>query len=157
MLAARGGKIVEAAPIQDETARTAERPVEEAPENDQQVGIGMPPAHPAPKTVTSLDACEVLCERDARCEERLAGKSGIDDWLLCYASRIEPDVRTPLPEECKPAFSRLGELREATCVELPVVSLRACGSSSTRTGDLRHRIAFGSRSDTRASRTSPSS
>lgn len=128
-----GGKIVETTPLGEPTPPGATTPVE-------MPSAAPPPApsgHPAPTSVTPLDACEVLCERDARCdttlpalpvidgasdgdckarcEKRLAGKCGIDDWLLCYASAIDPKTCTPLPDECKPAFCAW-----ATCSRQPV-------------------------------------
>ena len=135
-----GGKIVETAPV-DDPARTSPAktddgdirfgpaPADPAPSNPA-------PSHPTPASVTPLDACEVLCERDARCdttlpalpvngeetgdcktrcEKRLAGKCGIDDWLLCFASSITPNACTPLPDECKPAFCSW-----AACARQPV-------------------------------------
>jgi hypothetical protein len=130
-----GGKVVETAPIQENPSF---QPVPVAPvepvrgeeENKPK------PGQPAPTSVTPLDACEVLCERDARCdttmpalpvrdgesgdcktrcEERLAGKCGIDDWLLCYAASVDRDSCTPLPEGCRPAFCAW-----ASCSKQPV-------------------------------------
>ena len=130
-----GGKIVEAAPMADEKTSPEDVPKAEPPPSSPVPAV--PTSAPAPATVTSLDACKVLCERDARCdttlpalpvkdgdrgrdcesrcEERLAGKCGVDDWLLCYASRITPDACTPLPEECRPAFCAW-----AVCAKQPV-------------------------------------
>ena len=134
VLAGCGGKIVETAPIPDETM-PFEKPSKTEPPSSTVPDV--PSSPPAPATVTSLDACNVLCERDARCdttlpalpakdgdsgrdcesrcEDRLAGKCGVDDWLLCYASRITPDVCTPLPDECRPAFCAW-----ARCAKQPV-------------------------------------
>jgi hypothetical protein len=134
-----GGKIVETAPFGEPT-----NPNPDAPKNDGQQKTGFvpvpttdpAPSNPTPASVTPLDACEVLCERDARCdttlpalpvngeetgdckmrcEKRLAGKCGIDEWLLCYASSIAPNACTPLPDECKPAFCAW-----ASCAKQPV-------------------------------------
>jgi hypothetical protein len=128
-----GGKIVETAPMRENP------PFQPAP-----VGSVEPveeeekpkPGQATPTSVTPLDACEVLCERDARCdttlpalparqgergdcktrcEARLAGKCGIDDWLLCYAASIDGHSCTPLPEECRPAFCAW-----ASCSKQPV-------------------------------------
>lgn len=97
------------------------------PAAEEDVATVTPPGHPAPTSTMPVDACLVLCERDARCdttlpavparegetadcqtrcEARLAEKSkcAMDDWLLCYASSVEPDACTPLPDECRPAF-----------------------------------------------------
>jgi hypothetical protein len=137
LLSACGGKIVETAPI----AETTPVDGDERKSDGQQGTLAPPPppaptGAPAPASVTPLDACEVLCERDARCdttlpalpvnqdesgdcrtrcEKRLAGKCGIDDWLLCFASAITPNACTPLPEECKPAFCSW-----ARCAKQPV-------------------------------------
>jgi hypothetical protein len=132
-----GGKIVETAAI-----------AEPAPADDDANGdprfepvpttpVPTPPAtNPTPTSVTPLDACQVLCERDARCdttlpalpmregetgdchtrcETRLRERCGIDDWLLCYAALIDTNACTPLPAECRPAFCAW-----ATCAKQPV-------------------------------------
>lgn len=128
-----GGKIVETAPIPE----SFEKPTApEEPSTENKVGTAPAPGNPAPTSVNALDACEVLCERDARCDttlpalpvregetgdcktrcnQRLAGKCGIDDWLLCYAEAIEPSSCTPLPDTCKPAFCAW-----ASCAKQPV-------------------------------------
>jgi hypothetical protein len=132
-----GGKIVEAAPIPE----TFEKPAApEAPgtgDAEHELGPGAPAGgRAAPANVTPLDACEVLCERDARCDttlpalparagetgdcrtrcdDRLAEKCGIDEWLLCFASKIERSTCAPLPDECRPAFCAW-----ASCAKQPV-------------------------------------
>lgn len=136
-----GGKIVETAPLDDRGITDSRNTNSREGDGQQKTGFVPVPADPAPSnpspaSVTPLDACEVLCERDARCdttlpalpangeetgdcktrcEKRLAGKCGIDDWLLCFASSITPNACTPLPEECKPAFCAW-----AACAKQPV-------------------------------------
>jgi hypothetical protein len=131
-----GGKIVETAAIPDQHPAEEEPRLEPPPSFGTPAAPGTQPSPPAPTSVTPLDACEVLCERDARCDttlpalpvregetgdcktrcnERLAGKCGIDDWLLCYASKIEPGACTPLPDDCRPAFCAW-----AWCAKQPV-------------------------------------
>jgi hypothetical protein len=138
IVAGCGGKIVETAPL-SEPAPTADDsnvgpPVETA--TPFPAPAPPAPANPSPTSVTPLDACQVLCERDARCDTtlpalparkgeagdcetrcktRLAEKCGIDDWLLCYAGLIEPNACTPLPAECRPAFCAW-----AQCAKQPV-------------------------------------
>ena len=138
MVVACGGKIVETAPV-DANERTGFVPAPGTTTSPRDPPPGTPtpmPGNPAPASVTPLDACEVLCERDARCdttlpalpvsrdetgdcrtrcERRLAGRCGIDDWLLCFAASIQPDACTPLPDECKPAFCAW-----AACAKQPV-------------------------------------
>lgn len=136
-----GGKIVEAAPMPDEKTPFEDAPkAEPSPSASPSLVPDVPPPSPAPATLSSLDACKVLCERDARCDttlpalpskdgdfgsdcesrcaDRLAGKCGVDDWLLCYASHITADACTPLPDECRPAFcawARCAKQPVATC------------------------------------------
>lgn len=129
-----GGKIVEKASFDDPAKPISPKPDDQDGRQEKGGFVPVPtdpaPSNPTPASVTPLDACEVLCERDARCdttlpalpvnreepgdckarcEKRLAGKCGIADWLLCFASSIEPNTCTPLPDECKPAFCSWAE------------------------------------------------
>lgn len=120
-----GGKIVDAAPIGDGPIAPVSAPAREDHATTEPQLPKVPPSNPTPATATPRDACKVLCDRDARCdttlpalpvredeqgdcearcERRLEEKCGIDDWLLCFASHIEPATCTPLPAECRPSF-----------------------------------------------------
>lgn len=134
VLSGCGGKIVvDAAPVGDvpSTMDTPRKP----DDREHQPPPFVAPA-PAPATPSPLDACTTLCARDARCDTtipalpvrdgedgdcetrcqtRLGEKCGIDDWLLCYAARVDPNACTPLPEECRPAFCAW-----AKCARQPV-------------------------------------
>jgi hypothetical protein len=143
VVSACGGKIVETPPDRDPSggtppASTAASPTSptEPPPAFVEESPPPPAPTPAPAPRTSLDACNALCERDARCDttipalptneadtgdcdtrcrKRLAGKCGIDDWLFCFAERIDPNACTPLPDECRPAFCAW-----AKCAKQPV-------------------------------------
>jgi len=86
----------------------------------------------------TFDACTILCDRDercpttlpaipttitgsgdciSRCHARLAGKCGADAWLLCFASRIDPNACTKLPDECLDTYCAW-----ARCAKQPVAS-----------------------------------
>src|SRR5687767_1461104 len=81
-----GGKVVETAPFPDERVPGGDAPNSEPPSSPVP---DVPPSMPAPATVTSLDACKVLCERDARCDTTLPalpvkdGDSGSDCESRC--------------------------------------------------------------------------
>lgn len=130
-----GGKIVESAPLPE--GRTGFTEEAAAEQEEPGTGAGTTPGFAAPTSTTPRDACEVLCERDARCDTTLPAlpakegeggdcrsrcasrltneKCGMDEWLLCYAAAVVPDACTPLPEECRPAFCAW-----ARCAKQPV-------------------------------------
>lgn len=134
-----GGKIVETTPfVEPKTGFTDEtdREAKDA-RSAQQPAAGTTPGHPAPQSTSPLDACAVLCERDARCdttlpalpvregedgdcsnrcEARLSGdECGMENWLSCYAASVDPKTCTPLPGDCRPAYCAW-----ARCAKQPV-------------------------------------
>lgn len=139
MLVGCGGKIVETAPFAERDRVAFTEPQPDVPEAQEPPAppATLPFEEPTPTPTTPLGACEVLCERDARCdttlpalpvkegeggdcktrcETRLSRDTcGIDGWLLCYAGYVEPSTCTPLPADCRPAFCAW-----ARCAKQPV-------------------------------------
>src|SRR5689334_17971470 len=66
-----GGKIVETVPVEGERATVQPSPAPTTKDPATAPPAKEEPATVTPATASSLDACNVLCERDARCDTTL--------------------------------------------------------------------------------------